>query len=65
MLWDVGQWQPDGRNDDEQIDFILTGTKLKGAWTLVRMRNWDVRGESEAVAVDQAHRPPAAHAAPR
>jgi bifunctional non-homologous end joining protein LigD len=38
MLWDVGRWQPNGRNDDEQIDFILTGTKLKGAWTLVRMR---------------------------
>ncbi|MGE5027872.1 MAG: non-homologous end-joining DNA ligase, partial [Betaproteobacteria bacterium] len=47
MLWDVGQWQPDGRNDDEQIDFILTGTKLKGAWTLVRMRNWDVRGKNK------------------
>src|SRR5574340_721137 len=45
MLWDVGLWQSDGRNDDEQIDFILTGTKLKGAWTLVRMRNWDVRGK--------------------
>lgn len=44
MLWDVGLWQPDGRNDDQQIDFILTGTKLKGAWTLVRMRNWDIRG---------------------
>ena len=31
MLWDVGLWQLDGRNDDEQIDFIFTGTKLKGA----------------------------------
>ncbi|MFZ3017043.1 MAG: DNA ligase D [Gallionella sp.] len=40
MLWDVGRWQADGRNDDEQIDFILTGAKLKGAWTLVRMRHW-------------------------
>lgn len=47
MLWDVGLWQPDGRNDDEQIDFILTGAKLKGAWTLVRMRNWDVRGKGK------------------
>ncbi len=39
MVWDVGRWQVNGRNDDEQIDFILTGSKLKGAWTLVRMRD--------------------------
>ncbi|HZW24046.1 MAG TPA: DNA ligase D [Gallionella sp.] len=47
MLWDMGRWQPDGRNDDEQIDFILTGTKLKGAWTLVRMRKWAGRGSDK------------------
>jgi len=47
MLWDVGVWQPDGRNDDEQIDFLLTGTKLRGAWTLVRMRHWDVHGKNK------------------
>lgn len=47
MLWDTGRWQPDGRNDDEQIDFILTGTKLKGAWTLVRMRKWAGRGSDK------------------
>lgn len=47
MLWDVGLWQQNGRNDDEQIDFTLTGTKLKGAWTLVRMRDWDVHGKNK------------------
>ncbi|HCI14902.1 MAG: DNA ligase D [Gallionellales bacterium GWA2_60_142] len=47
MLWDAGRWQADGRNDDEQIDFILTGTKLKGAWTLVRMRKWAGRGSDK------------------
>lgn len=47
MLWDVGQWQADGRNDDEQIDFILAGAKLHGAWTLVRMRRWDVRAKQK------------------
>ncbi|BBI98931.1 ATP-dependent DNA ligase [Ferrigenium kumadai] len=47
MLWDVGLWQLNGRNDDEQIDFILTGAKLKGAWTLVRMRDWDVHGKNK------------------
>ena len=40
-------WQQDGHNDDKQIDFILTGTKLKGAWTLVRMRDWDVHGKNK------------------
>jgi bifunctional non-homologous end joining protein LigD len=47
MLWDTGLWQQDGRNDDRQIDFILSGTKLKGAWTLVRMRDWDVHGKNK------------------
>ncbi|HEX5363813.1 MAG TPA: DNA ligase D [Gallionella sp.] len=47
MLWDVGLWQTDGRFDDKQIDFILTGAKLKGAWTLVRMRDWDVHGKNK------------------
>ncbi len=47
MLWDTGMWQLNGRNDDEQIDFILTGTKLKGAWTLVRMHRWDVKGKQK------------------
>ena len=47
MLWDVGRWQQNGRFDDEQIDFILTGTKLKGAWTLVRMHRWDVHGKQK------------------
>ncbi len=47
MLWDVGMWQQNGRNDNEQIDFILTGAKLKGAWTLVRMHHWDVHGKQK------------------
>ncbi len=38
MIWDMGLWQADGRNDEDQIDFILSGSKLKGAWTLVRIR---------------------------
>ncbi len=47
MLWDVGMWQQNGRFDDQQIDFILTGTKLRGAWTLVRMHHWDVHGKQK------------------
>ena len=47
MLWDVGLWQADGHNDDNQLDFKLTGTKLKGAWSLVRMRKWAGRGSDK------------------
>lgn len=39
MVWDVGRWQVDGRNDADQLDFILTGAKLRGAWTLVRLHD--------------------------
>jgi bifunctional non-homologous end joining protein LigD len=36
MIWDVGSWQINGRNDADQLDFVLEGRKLKGAWSLVR-----------------------------
>lgn len=39
MLWDAGSWKVNGKNEDDHIDFILDGEKLKGAWTLVRTRN--------------------------
>jgi len=45
MLWDVGRWRPDGHNDPDRLDFILSGTKLQGAWTLVRIRD---RGSSRS-----------------
>ena len=38
MLWDAGSWRVNGKHDDNHIDFILDGEKLKGAWTLVRTR---------------------------
>ncbi|MCW8195104.1 DNA ligase D [Proteobacteria bacterium 005FR1] len=44
MLWDRGRWAPVARkgkfkkdkNDEDHIDFVLVGQKLRGAWTLVR-----------------------------
>lgn len=36
MIWDVGHWQLNGRNDADQLDFVLEGRKLEGAWSLVR-----------------------------
>ena len=38
MLWDAGSWRLNGRNDEDQVDFVLDGEKLRGAWTLVRTR---------------------------
>jgi bifunctional non-homologous end joining protein LigD len=36
MIWDIGRWRINGRNDADQLDFVLEGRKLKGAWSLVR-----------------------------
>ncbi|WP_277811780.1 DNA ligase D [Chromohalobacter canadensis] len=38
MIWDRGEWHVTAKHDDDQIDFELDGSKLKGAWTLKRMR---------------------------
>lgn len=38
MLWDAGHWKINGKADENHVDFILEGRKLKGAWTLVRTR---------------------------
>jgi bifunctional non-homologous end joining protein LigD len=38
MLWDRGRWTPTGDGvRDGRIDFVLEGSKLRGAWTLTRM----------------------------
>ncbi|HEX7005283.1 MAG TPA: DNA ligase D [Trueperaceae bacterium] len=41
MLWDRGRWKPRGKNTEHHIDFELEGRKLRGVWTLVRMRDAD------------------------
>lgn len=38
MLWDRGRWVPTGKCNADRIDFELKGEKLRGAWTLSRMR---------------------------
>lgn len=39
MLWDRGHWAPveKGKPKSGQIDFVLDGARLRGAWTLARM----------------------------
>ncbi|MEX2534924.1 MAG: DNA ligase D [Trueperaceae bacterium] len=39
MLWDRGRWYPNGKQSDDHLDFALEGSKLRGVWTLVRMRD--------------------------
>jgi len=46
MLWDRGTWEPQAHHEDVNADyaagklkFTLHGDRLKGGWTLVRMRS--------------------------
>ncbi len=43
FIWDKGAWTPEGDAREGlkrgKLDFSLSGRKLKGAWTLVRMRS--------------------------
>ncbi len=49
MLWDTGQWEPEG--DEAQalargkLDFALHGKRLKGQWSLVRMHGRKTTGK--------------------
>ena len=49
MLWDTGEWEPEGDPHDGlkkgKLSFILKGKRLKGGFTLVRMRK-DRSGKS-------------------
>ncbi len=57
MLWDKGHWQ-ELRRSSGRLDFLLEGTKLRGHWSLVRMRgkagdggkNWLLIKRSDAAA---------------
>ncbi|MCA1779260.1 MAG: DNA ligase D [Xanthomonadaceae bacterium] len=64
MLWDAGSWVVNGKRDADRIDFMLDGSKLKGAWTLVRSgarpdkpaRNWLlIKRGTDDVGDAQAH----------
>lgn len=48
MIWDEGEWEPQGDAASEhragKLKFTLYGEKLRGGWALVRMRS---RGESK------------------
>jgi bifunctional non-homologous end joining protein LigD len=43
IVWDRGEWVPEGADPEEQLEkgkivFSLNGKKLKGRWSLVKMR---------------------------
>ncbi len=43
MVWDTGTWQPQESVDEGlkagKLKFVLNGSRMKGRWTLVRMRS--------------------------
>mgnify|MGYP005823722013 FL=1 len=45
MLWDRGTWQPDDDPDNSlengKLDFTIRGERMKGNWSLIRMRKKD------------------------
>lgn len=43
MIWDRGEWTETHRSDSK-IDFLLSGYKLAGSWTLTRMGKTDRKG---------------------
>ena len=47
MLWDEGYWEPYGDVDDGlsagMLKFVLHGSRLKGKWALVRLKEKDER----------------------
>lgn len=53
MLWDAGTWTPEGDVEkgllDGKLKFALQGARMKGRWTLVRMRT----REAGKLVVDQ------------
>jgi bifunctional non-homologous end joining protein LigD len=67
MIWDRGAYEPEGTDDIEaalrkgELKFVLTGSKLKGSWVLVRTRSnqWllikhrDRHASTDDVAVSQ------------
>lgn len=48
MLWDRGEWRPDGDPEmaliEGRLTFSLDGERLRGRWSLVRMRERDADG---------------------
>lgn len=64
MLWDSGSWTATGKRNADRIDLALDGSKLKGAWTLVRSsakpgkraNNWlFIKRGTQDVSAVQAH----------
>ncbi len=43
MIWDRGEWTETHRSDG-RIDFLLSGYKLSGSWTLTRIGKTDRKG---------------------
>lgn len=51
MLWDEGEWQPEGDPRKAlaagKLNFVLRGKRLNGQWSLVKMRGGKLPGKSK------------------
>ncbi|WDZ98294.1 DNA ligase D [Herbaspirillum sp. WKF16] len=58
VLWDRGQWQPEGDPaaglEKGHLAFALRGEKLAGRWALVRMGHADARGKENWLLIKEA-----------
>ena len=61
MLWDSGEWIPEGKDPAEdyrrgRLDFRLKGRKLRGGWHLVRMGDRGGRDQESWLLIKQKDR---------
>ena len=63
FIWDAGTWEtaldPEAGLRQGRLDFRLRGRKLKGAWTLVRMRSDPGRDKANWLLIKRSDAPPA------
>ena len=61
LIWDRGTWQTDedprAALKQGSLDFVLSGKRLKGAWTLVRMRSAPGAKKSNWLLIKRSERP--------
>jgi bifunctional non-homologous end joining protein LigD len=67
--WDRGSWEPEGDPhaglEKGTLTFVLKGRKLKGAWTLTRMRDDPAKGDKHNWLLIKRSDKPAAARKPR
>ncbi len=58
MLWDTGEWHSTGKEKADKLDFELTGEKLKGRWSLVKMQGKSDKNKKNWLLIKRTDDPP-------